>query len=138
METVYYATTRADLPFAKFANGFDGGDLRYGTAEVQVGSRNELVAPEPKILSEVRWDISGEEVLVFVHGFNNSFSDAVQAGAQLKQGLEWAGPVIAFSWASWGQVVLYTEDEKLQAAAVKPFVDFLQGLEVQPLLRQLR
>jgi esterase/lipase superfamily enzyme len=128
MVTVYYATTRADLPFAKFANGFDGVDLRYGTAEVEVG--NELFAPEPKILTETKWTTSGEEVLVFVHGFNNTFADAVQAGARLKQGLEWPGPLIVFSWASWGQVVLYTKDETLQAAAVTPFVGFLQGLEV--------
>jgi esterase/lipase superfamily enzyme len=42
------------------------------------------------------------ETFVFVHGFNNSFEDAVKRTAELWYDLDFPGPPIAYSWPSRG------------------------------------
>ena len=40
------------------------------------------------------------KVLLFVHGFNVGFDEAIQRSAQLKSDLRYDGPIIAFCWPS--------------------------------------
>lgn len=51
-------------------------------------------------------------VLLFVHGFNNTFVEAAQRAAQLTYDLSFAGPTVLFSWPSDGDVLSYTRDEE--------------------------
>ncbi|MEP2029763.1 MAG: alpha/beta fold hydrolase [Paracoccaceae bacterium] len=53
----------------------------------------------------------GREVTVFVHGYNNSLSEAAFRAAQLKHDLEIPGEVIAFSWPSRGTAFGYAYDK---------------------------
>lgn len=63
--------------------------------------------------------VNQREVTVYVHGYNNTFSDAAFRIAQLKADLNLPGEVVAFSWASrasaWGYE--YDEDSVLVARA---------------------
>src|ERR1700739_3196008 len=43
------------------------------------------------------------DVLIFIHGFDNSFEGVTQAAAKLGFDLKFDGPVIAYSWPSKGQ-----------------------------------
>jgi esterase/lipase superfamily enzyme len=55
-------------------------------------------------------------VLLFIHGFNVTFEDALQAAAQITlngavvDGKPWTEPVLAFSWPSYGKLALYVAD----------------------------
>ncbi len=51
------------------------------------------------------------QVLVFVHGFNVGFYDAVLRTAQLKVDLQFEGAAVLFSWPSRGSTAEYTWDE---------------------------
>lgn len=51
------------------------------------------------------------EVTVFVHGYNNGFSEAVFRAAQLKSDLDLPGEMIAFAWPSRGSAFGYEYDK---------------------------
>ncbi len=50
------------------------------------------------------------EILVFIHGFNNSFADAAQRAAQLAVDSEFPGAIALYSWPSEDSTPLYTFD----------------------------
>lgn len=52
-----------------------------------------------------------KEVVVFVHGFNNSFEEAARKTAQLTWDLRFDGAPILYSWPSRNSLLKYTEDE---------------------------
>jgi esterase/lipase superfamily enzyme len=51
-------------------------------------------------------------VLLFVHGYNNTFEQAALRAAQVAYDLAFPGPTVLFSWPSDGGVVPYTRDEE--------------------------
>jgi len=66
-----------------------------------------------------------QSALVFVHGFNVSFDQALQRGAQLARDLNFDGPLFVFSWPSQGSVFRYGTDRASADAAVADFADFI-------------
>jgi len=50
------------------------------------------------------------QALVYVHGFNNSFEDALRRAGQVGYDLHFDGPIIAFSWPSKNSVLDYFAD----------------------------
>jgi esterase/lipase superfamily enzyme len=67
----------------------------------------------------------GRKILVFVHGFNTAFTDAVRRAAQISLGLGFDGPVVLFSWPSRGQFWSYETDQKAAANSSKMFLRLL-------------
>ncbi len=51
-------------------------------------------------------------ILVFVHGYNSSFSDAARRAAQLAFDLRFGGATVLFSWPSRASTFEYTVDEQ--------------------------
>ena len=64
-------------------------------------------------------------VLVFIHGYNNSFDDAVKRTAQLVRDLNFDGAAFSFAWPSRGSVFRYGSDLKSAAETVDACVAFL-------------
>jgi esterase/lipase superfamily enzyme len=54
-----------------------------------------------------------DEAIVFIHGYNVPFADAMFRAAQIKVDLGFQGPMLAFSWPSQGMAVFYREDEAI-------------------------
>lgn len=52
------------------------------------------------------------DVLVFVHGFNTSFEDAVLRAAQVAADINFDGTVLVFSWPSAASVSSYVRDQQ--------------------------
>jgi esterase/lipase superfamily enzyme len=50
------------------------------------------------------------QALVFIHGYNVRFHDAVRRTAQLQEDLAFSGPAICFSWPSRGEFLGYGAD----------------------------
>jgi esterase/lipase superfamily enzyme len=51
-------------------------------------------------------------ILVFIHGYNSSFSDAARRAGQLAFDLRFGGSTVLFSWPSRGATLEYTVDEQ--------------------------
>jgi esterase/lipase superfamily enzyme len=66
----------------------------------------------PAFVAAMRPDIArhGGRVLVFVHGYNNLFDDAVYRITQIVQDTGFDGTPVLFSWASGGRTVDYVYD----------------------------
>ena len=71
-------------------------------------------------------DVSGrKEALVFVHGYNSSFADAVIRAAQLAVDLEIDGATVAYSWPSRASLLSYVVDRN---QVIGPFLEDLKDL----------
>lgn len=71
-----------------------------------------------------------KSALVFVHGFNVSFDEALQRAAQLARDLNYDGAVFVYSWPSQGTVLRYGTDRDIADRAVDRFVEFLAQVEL--------
>lgn len=67
--------------------------------------------------------------LVFVHGFNVSFDEALQRAAQLKRDLNFDGAMFVFSWPSQGSMFKYATDKVTADASAQALLSFLQAVE---------
>lgn len=67
-------------------------------------------------------------LLLFVHGFNVSFSDAAFRTAQLAHDLQFPGKVVFYSWPSAGNVIHYWEDEDSSRISAPRFQKLLADL----------
>lgn len=67
-------------------------------------------------------------VLLFVHGFNNSFAQAAQRAAQLAYDLAFPGPTVLFSWPSDGELFSYARDAQEALTAWRQMAEVLDHL----------
>ena len=131
MTTVYFATNRNPISSPEnptdFGTSFalrDLGDLRFGQAEVTKDSYNIKVLPDnPKegsmsLFESLRKAMKNEEVdsLVFIHGFNTTFDQAIKAGAEIGERYkelsngEYSPNIFVFTWPSDGVPLGYGND----------------------------
>jgi esterase/lipase superfamily enzyme/TRAP-type C4-dicarboxylate transport system substrate-binding protein len=61
-------------------------------------------------LTDILQEAASNRVLIYIHGFNNSFEEAIRRGVRLLEDAEYQGPVIVWSWPSEGEVVAYGKD----------------------------
>jgi len=67
-------------------------------------------------------------VLVFVHGFNNSFEDAAVRAAQVAADLNFDGTIVLFSWPSAASVTSYVRDQQAARNAGFHLLRVLRGV----------
>lgn len=68
------------------------------------------------------------EITLYVHGYNNTFSEAAFRIAQLKTDLDLRGEVVAFSWASKASPLGYEHDKDSVLVAREHLVDVMKQL----------
>lgn len=73
-------------------------------------------------------ELGNPGILVFVHGYNSSFSDGARRAAQLAFDLKFAGSTVLFSWPSRAATLEYTVDEQSAEWSVPDMKDVLAGL----------
>lgn len=79
-------------------------------------------------LSETVARSSGEDLLVFIHGYNVDFESAVRRTAQLAVDLPFEGVPVCYSWPSQGKVLSYSVDETNAAWTQSHLRDFLSDI----------
>lgn len=145
---VLYVTDRAvletDGPLA-FANGQEapsngqeGPENTFGVCTVALGPDRNRGTDNPSMVTTVQQEpdtswasrMKGQQVLVFVHGYNNSFEDAIKKAAQVKVDMPWKGPIVAFSWPSYGDAINYLGDEAMYQSSLQAFLQTLNVLQV--------
>ena len=90
---------------------------------VEEGSREALF----KDLNETGAN-TDSTLLLFVHGFNVSFSEAALRTAQLAHDLQFPGKVMLYSWPSAAKVSEYWQDEESARISTPRFRKFLADL----------
>ena len=166
--TVYFATNRvanhpADRPenYTFFMTAPDNPlQVTYGTAFVDsagltadtVGAIRSLQDLQKGDFSPAAFDDlaeGGRNILVFVHGFANSFADALTRAAFNREWLAQSGvsdadtAVVTFSWPSRGQLLTvpfptlpYRSDQKMAGGSGLPLMRFFANL--LPILERAR
>lgn len=74
----------------------------------------------------------GKETLVFVHGYNNTFSDAVYRFAQIRADFDFTGPGVLYSWPSAGDPRGYAYDRDSVLYSRDDFQHVLESLTAAP------
>ena len=67
-------------------------------------------------------------VLLFIHGYKNTFEDAALRAGQLAYDLAFAGPVVLFSWPSQGKLADYDADAQFAFNAVRQLSDVIASV----------
>jgi esterase/lipase superfamily enzyme len=75
---------------------------------------------------------AGRRVLVFVHGFNNRFDEAVYRFAQIVHDSRAAAVPLLFTWPSRGKLLAYTYDRESATYSRDALEDILQALARDP------
>ena len=70
-------------------------------------------------------------VLLFVHGYNVTFADAIYKAAQIAYDANFPGSVLAFSWPSAGALLKYDEDRESAEFAAPDLGQVLQMLSAE-------
>lgn len=133
MVTVYFATNRnlIDGPngvdFGEKFSGADLGDLRFGQAEVNAGTLDgssiQVLPDNPNegsraLFAQLRQQMSAQskDALIFIHGFNVTFTAAVESAATIKTRYaqlsagSYDPNIFVFSWPSNGRLFEYKDD----------------------------
>ncbi len=82
-----------------------------------------------RFIERMRESIAGDasnDALLFVHGYNVAFVDALRRTAQLAKDLDFSGIAIAYSWPSEANHLKYTVDEANVRWSQPHFLEFLE------------
>lgn len=89
-------------------------------------------------LLKKRFEDSGEnDVLLFIHGFNTRFEEALYRTAQLGYDLCFRGAVTAFSWPSRGKVRDYVSDTQSAEYSIPFLSDYIRQVLSSPKIGKL-
>jgi len=125
-----------------------GDILRYGRfaapREMVVGDKKTLRTPMA-FQNEADWwlalqaetDRRQGRVLLYVHGYRETFETTSKDAAQIARMTDFDGPVIEYSWPSQGEVLKYAVDETNMYHDVRHFGDFLRTLADRPWVKEI-
>ena len=75
--------------------------------------------------------------MVFIHGYNVAFDDAMRRTAQIAADVKLQGPPILYSWPSSGKLLSYSQDESNVAWSVTHLERFLLDLRQRTGIKKL-
>lgn len=146
----FFATSR--LPDCRTADvsllRHRGDRIRYGRfaapGEIRVGKEKRLRAPMAFQEAGDWWralqadtDRRQGRVILYVHGYRETFETTSKDAAQIARMTGFDGPVIEYSWPSQGEVLSYAVDETNMYHDVRNFRDFLKTLAERPWVKEI-
>ncbi|NNE53942.1 MAG: alpha/beta fold hydrolase [Sulfitobacter sp.] len=158
VEEILVVTTRTPLPGPPFFSGQRGDGPSYARFDVSVPQDREIGqiawrgkgAPDPgrqfltvghqKLDTQAAFDRAlrkrlaalspqNREVVLFVHGFNTNFPEALYRMAQIQADFETPGQQVLFSWASGATAGSYLYDRDSNLIARNALEDTLRRLD---------
>ncbi len=125
-----------------------GDKVRYGRfaapREVEVAGKKKLRTPMAFQNSADWWTALQAEtdrrqgrVLLYVHGYRETFETTSKDAAQIARMTGFDGPVIEYSWPSQGEVLSYAVDETNMYHDERNFRDFLKTLAERPWVKEI-
>ena len=88
-----------------------------------------VVSLSENMFDEIVRAKNAKSALVFVHGFNTTFEDALYRNAQIVWDLQYRGLSVLFTWASRGDVTDYIYDKDSAYQARDEFLTLLRKLK---------
>jgi len=76
--------------------------------------------------------VTGRDVLLYVHGYNETFETAARSAGQLSHSLQFQGKTAVFSWPSGGKLFDYAYDRESALWSRDGFVRALRALVANP------
>jgi esterase/lipase superfamily enzyme len=80
------------------------------------------------LLKKKLGNVEQDDILVFIHGYNVLFANAIRQTAQLSYDLKFKGVPLTYSWTSQGEISSYPKDEASVMYTVPKLVAFLQNV----------
>lgn len=130
---VQCGSAEAEMPTRSLTTKVKAGSFTK-TATVALDSRLSRVdvLTDTEFLKRVRAETSAHsDLLVFVHGYKNTFDEAARRLAELAYHLKFPGPVVLYSWPSQGRLLGYWADEATIRLTNGHFRTFLQLMREQ-------
>jgi esterase/lipase superfamily enzyme len=114
------------------------GDGRFSLASVGLDDwRLDAIEPVPQIGDLPGQPTGARDVLIYVHGFNQTFETAVLDAARLSDGIRFRGDTIAFSWPSKAKLLDYGYDRESAMWSRDALEKVLAGLMASPTVGRL-
>ena len=131
--SLHYGLAKVSVPKRHKFGEMERPNSLWGEAEdkqkhILVNHLKELSLQEfSTILKSKLKFVEEKDIVVFIHGYNNTFADAIRRTAQLAYDLDFKGVPLTYSWPSQGndKVLTYMEDEASIQYTVPHFVKFL-------------
>jgi esterase/lipase superfamily enzyme len=108
-------------------------DIRIGVMkELNEGDFYSTVLDETQRMRQ-------HQVLVYVHGFNTDFDDAIKVSAKIAHNIKYNGPIVLFSWPAYPSISPYGYMLQSDAAehSGSRFEEFLGSLMARPEINQV-
>jgi esterase/lipase superfamily enzyme len=113
-------------------------DSRFSLASVGlVDWRIAAVEPAQQVGDLLSQATSGRNVLIYVHGFNQTFEAAALDAARLSDGIKFAGETMVFSWPSRAKLFDYGYDRESAMWSRDAFDQVLEGLLASPTIGRI-
>lgn len=155
---VFYVTNRAAEDRGSRHFGAERGALSYGIAAVSIPPGHLMGRHEEPSLLKFEWSPSehkhikvrevaalpqedfaarlsmavessrGSKLMIFVHGYNETFAGAAKLVGQFAYDLKFSGPVVLFSWPSQGSLTGYPADATNAEWAQAHFSELMAAL----------
>ncbi|CAH1670871.1 alpha/beta hydrolase [Chelatococcus asaccharovorans] len=104
----------------------------FGRASASLTGRWQITSVEPNGSSDpiagVAQRAVGREVLLYIHGYNESFESAVISAAELSTGIRFKGMTAAFCWPSKSGLLDYVYDRESALWSRDALQDLLEAL----------
>jgi esterase/lipase superfamily enzyme/TRAP-type C4-dicarboxylate transport system substrate-binding protein len=143
--TILFATDRIEADLSRPETSFSAGRVQrghtFGIAPVALHANRQLgsdlenvstigtIAPmSPENFQNALKGAGDQDIIVFVHGYNNSFTDAIRRSATIRQDIAPDSIVIAYTWPSDGELLSYAYDESSTDTALQNFKLFMDML----------
>lgn len=119
---------------------------RFGTPVISSGNKkNDKLSVPLSMASEAQWwrDLAKQmgakngRVLLYVHGFRETFATSSKDTAQIARMTGFDGPVIQYSWPSQGKFLKYAVDETNMYWDERNFRNFLMKLAQQEWTKEI-
>jgi len=113
-------------------------DSRFSLSSVGlVDWRVAAVDPAPQVGDLIGQATSGRNVLIYVHGFNQTFEASALDAARLSDGIRFSGETVVFSWPSRAKLLDYGYDRESAMWSRDAFDQLLEGLLASPTIGRI-
>jgi esterase/lipase superfamily enzyme len=136
--TPWFGPERASRLSVMHAKLTAPGDGRFSLSSVGLDDwRLDAVEPVPQIGDLPGPSVGARDVLVYVHGFNQTFETAVLDAARLSDGIRFHGDTVAFCWPSKAKLWEYGDDRDSAMWSRDALEKVLDGLMASPTVGRL-
>jgi esterase/lipase superfamily enzyme len=133
----WYGAERGPLSLAR-AKLMSPSDERFSFSAIGMGDwALESVAPIRGQPGDLIAQAQVRDILVYIHGFRNTFEESVLDTVRLSDGISFSGETMAFSWPSKAGLFDYSYDRESAMWSRDGFERVLDGVMLSPMRNRL-